>query len=108
MSEANDRVHVGHEDADYWGRFVAATERLGRFDEWNLTSRAQNGDLVLVYLKEPISAFVGTCFVDSDQIPCPDMESRLKDKPWFHVRDARTLPNGSVSIRTLKQRFPAW
>lgn len=108
MLDTIESVHIGQEDADYLSRFLAATESLRRFDTWNLTKAVRPGDMVIVYLMAPVSAFVGTCLVDSEQVPHPGTDARFKSKPWFHVRDAKNLPNGHVGIRELKQRFPHW
>jgi hypothetical protein len=108
MFETTGSVHVGQEDATYLSQFLTATESPGRFDTWNLTKAVRLGELVLVYLMAPVSAFVGTCLVDSEQVPHQGSDPRFRGKPWFHVRDAANLPNGNVSIRELKQRFPDW
>lgn len=108
MHNTDSHVHIGHENADYLSRFLKYTEKPGRFDIWNLTKAARPGEKVIIYLLGPVSAFVGTCIVDSEQVPHPGTDPRFKNMPWFHVRDARTLPNGNVDIRRLKQRFPEW
>lgn len=108
MIESTERVHVGMEDASYEQRFRDACTKPGRFDMWNLVDRAQKGDMVLLYLQEPVSSFVGVFYVDSDRVPAPEGATRFKKKPWYHVRDAELLPNGPVSRRALKAKFPDW
>ena len=96
MIARTDRIHIGLDDAAYEQDFIKATKHGGRFDTWNLVSHAQRGDTVVIYLKEGISAFVGTCVVDSERIPRPADKPSHQQDAWFHVRNARVLPNGYV------------
>jgi len=75
-------------------------------DWWNVTKAAQPNDTVLIYLNDPVSAFIASATIGRIS-ECPDDLSQWKDKPCAWLVDVMMLPE-IVTRKQAQERFPDW
>ena len=108
MEQEHRRVYICFGTPDkHLEKIEQATQKLGRFDWWNIKKSACKEDIVIFYMIRPMSAFVATGIVDSEVQQCPDKDSQWHDQPCVWVRDVSLL-HRHVPLSKAKKYFSEW